>query len=98
MIRPVPERRAGLEVAWFQDIVRKIFQHRRKNLRHMLSGLWGSRWTKSDVDLWLGALGLDGKLRAEALPAEQIRQLAEALKARWGAEVAKVSGEVIHEE
>ena len=40
MIRPVPERRAGLDVAWFHDIVRKAFLHRRKNLRHVLAGMW----------------------------------------------------------
>ena len=92
MIRPVPERRAGLDVAWFHDIVRKTFLHRRKNLRHVLAGMWDSQWTKAEVDAWLESLGLDGQLRAEALRVEQFRILADALKKRWGRESAHVAG------
>ena len=93
MIRPVPERRAGLDVAWFHDIVRKTFLHRRKNLRHVLADMWGDRWTKAEVDAWLASLGLDGQIRAEALGVEQFRILADALKKRWGCESARAAGE-----
>jgi len=89
MIRPVPERRDGLDVAWFHDIVRKIFLHRRKNLRHVLAGMGNSQWTKAGVDTWLGSVGLDGRLRAEALRVEQFRILADALKTRWGRESSR---------
>ena len=93
MIRPVPERRAGMDVAWFHDIVRKTFLHRRKNLRHVLAGMWDSQWTKANVDTWLKSFGLDGQLRAEALRVEQFQILADALKTRWGRESAHAGGE-----
>ena len=93
MIRPVPERRSGLDVAWFHEIVRKIFLHRRKNLRHVLTNMWSSQWTKADADIWLKSLGLDGQVRAEALAVEQFRILADALKMRWGSESAQLAGE-----
>jgi 16S rRNA (adenine1518-N6/adenine1519-N6)-dimethyltransferase len=82
MIRPVPARRAALDVPWFHAIVRKLFLHRRKNLRHVLSGLWPAAWPKADVDAWLKALDLDGQRRAEELTIDQFRALAEALKVR----------------
>ena len=93
MIRPVPERRAALDVAWFHEMVRRIFLHRRKNLRHVLAGMWSSGWTNADAQLWLESLGLDGQLRAEALSVEQFRALAEALKTRWGHDPARLAGE-----
>ena len=48
-IRPDAMRRAALDVLWFHDIVRKLFLHRRKNLRHVLSDLWHDRWTKTEA-------------------------------------------------
>jgi 16S rRNA (adenine1518-N6/adenine1519-N6)-dimethyltransferase len=93
MIRPDSERCAGLDVAWFHDIVRKTFLHRRKNLRRVLADLWDERWTKAEVDAWLASLGFDGQIRAEALSAEQFRRLADALKTRWGSEPPRVAGE-----
>jgi 16S rRNA (adenine1518-N6/adenine1519-N6)-dimethyltransferase len=80
MIRPVPERRAATDVAWFHTVVRQVFLHRRKNLRHVLSELWPDRFTKADVDALLARLGLDGRLRAEALDVDQFRRLSQALK------------------
>ena len=84
MIRPDPQRRVGLDVSWFHALVRKVFLHRRKNLRHVLAGIWNDRWTKSEVDHWLASLGLDGQSRAETLNTDQFRSLAEALRDRWG--------------
>jgi 16S rRNA (adenine1518-N6/adenine1519-N6)-dimethyltransferase len=93
MIRPIPERRANLDVAWFHDIVRRTFLHRRKNLRHVLAGMWIDRWTKAEVDTWLATLGFDGQMRAEELSVEQFRVLAEVLKKRCGCEGAHTAGE-----
>jgi 16S rRNA (adenine1518-N6/adenine1519-N6)-dimethyltransferase len=84
MIRPDPARRAAMDVSWFHKMVREIFLHRRKNLRHVLAGMWPDRWTKAEVDAWLQLLGLDGQLRAEALDVDKFRSLALALKERWG--------------
>jgi 16S rRNA (adenine1518-N6/adenine1519-N6)-dimethyltransferase len=83
-IRPDPSRRAALDVPWFHAIVRRIFLHRRKNLRHVLAGLWPDRWRKAEVDAWLKERGIDGQLRAEALDIAQFRTLASALHDRWG--------------
>jgi 16S rRNA (adenine1518-N6/adenine1519-N6)-dimethyltransferase len=84
MIRPVPERRAATDVAWFHTVVRQVFLHRRKNLRHVLSELWPDRFTKPEVDALLARLGLDGRLRAEALDVDQFRKLSQALKESAG--------------
>ena len=84
MIRPVPERRAATDVAWFHTVVRQVFLHRRKNLRHVLSEMWPDRLSKAEVDALLARLGLDGRLRAEALDVDQFRRLSQALKERAG--------------
>lgn len=84
MIRPDPARRAGVDVSSFHKIARQVFLHRRKSLRHVLAAMWSDRWTKAEVDAWLGSLGLQGQTRAEALNVDQFRMLAEALKHRWG--------------
>ena len=90
-IRPDAARRAALDVAWFHDMVRKLFLHRRKNLRRVLSGIWRDQWTKTEVEVWLESLGIDGQLRAEALGVDQFRTLAYALKKRWGHAIAQPS-------
>jgi 16S rRNA (adenine1518-N6/adenine1519-N6)-dimethyltransferase len=83
-IRPDDAKRAAVgDVAWFHQLVRRVFLHRRKYLRHVLAGLWRDRWTKSDVDDWLESQGLSGQLRAESLNVEEFLSLAHALKARW---------------
>ncbi|QEH39002.1 Ribosomal RNA small subunit methyltransferase A [Aquisphaera giovannonii] len=82
-IRPSAERRASIDVPWFHDVVRKAFLHRRKNLRHVLAGMWPDRWTKPDVDAFLAPLSIEGSLRAEALTVPQFLALAAALKGRW---------------
>ena len=85
-IRPDEARRARVgDVAWFHQIVRQVFLHRRKFLRHVLAGLWRDEWTKADVDAWLESQGLSGQLRAEALDVEEFIGLAHALRARFPA-------------
>jgi 16S rRNA (adenine1518-N6/adenine1519-N6)-dimethyltransferase len=81
-IRPEPARRAALDVAWFHDVVRKLFLHRRKNLRHVLSDLQPDQWSKTEAGAWLEAIGIDGRLRAETLGVSQLQTLANALKQR----------------
>ncbi len=81
-----PEKRARIaDLAWFNAVVRKIFLHRRKNLRGVLHTAWKSHWTKPEVDALLETLGLTGTVRAEAMNVEEFLSLAEALKARFGA-------------
>jgi 16S rRNA (adenine1518-N6/adenine1519-N6)-dimethyltransferase len=88
VIRPDPVRRAAIDVTWFHDMVRKLFLHRRKNLRHVLSGIWRDQWTKAEAEALLASLGIDGQLRAEALGVGQFQTLAHALRERWGHEIA----------
>jgi 16S rRNA (adenine1518-N6/adenine1519-N6)-dimethyltransferase len=83
-IRPRVERRTIPDVLWFHRIVRQLFIHRRKNLRHVLAEMWLDRWTKSEVDDLLKPLRIDGQRRAEALDVNQFQRLATALKGRWG--------------
>jgi 16S rRNA (adenine1518-N6/adenine1519-N6)-dimethyltransferase len=84
VIRPDDRKRAAVgDVAWFQDVVRRLFLHRRKNLRHVLAGMWRDRWTKGDVDAWLESHGHSGQLRAEALDIEEFVALAHALRQRF---------------
>jgi 16S rRNA (adenine1518-N6/adenine1519-N6)-dimethyltransferase len=85
-IRPIAEKRAAVaDVAGFQVLVRRIFLHRRKYLRHVLAAIWDEQWTKADVDRWLASLGFSGQLRAEALAVEEFVALAHALRERFGA-------------
>ena len=84
-IRPDAAKRAAVgDVAWFHDIVRRVFFHRRKYIRHVLAGIWRDRWTKAEVDTWLDAQGLSGQLRAESLNVDEFLALAKALRERWG--------------
>ncbi len=84
-ITPDPAKRAAIgDLAWFHAVVRKIFLHRRKNLRRVLYSLWRDRWTKEEVDAMLEGLGLTGLVRAEAMNVEELIALTTALKARLG--------------
>jgi 16S rRNA (adenine1518-N6/adenine1519-N6)-dimethyltransferase len=84
-ITPDPAKRAAIgDLTWFHEVVRKIFLHRRKNLRRVLYSLWRDRWTKEEVDAMLEGLGLTGLVRAEAMNVEELFSLTTALKARLG--------------
>jgi 16S rRNA (adenine1518-N6/adenine1519-N6)-dimethyltransferase len=94
-IRPSPERRAAIgDVAGFQTLVRRTFQHRRKYLRHVLAGIWPECWTKADVDQWLESHGQSGQIRAEALGIEEFVALAHDLLQRFGRLPHNLSGSV----
>jgi 16S rRNA (adenine1518-N6/adenine1519-N6)-dimethyltransferase len=83
-IRPDAVKRAAIgDVAWFHDIVRRMFLHRRKYIRHVLAGIWRDRWTTAEVDAWLKAQGLSGQLRAESLDVDEFLALTKALHARF---------------
>ncbi|MHB1560414.1 MAG: 16S rRNA (adenine(1518)-N(6)/adenine(1519)-N(6))-dimethyltransferase RsmA [Isosphaeraceae bacterium] len=83
-IRPDDDRRAAVgDVAWFHALVRRVFLHRRKFIRHVLAGMWPDRWTKAEVDAWLESQGLSGQLRPEALDVEDYIALAHALAVRF---------------
>jgi hypothetical protein len=46
MLVPDPAKRAAVgDVDWFHSVVRRVFLHRRKNLRSVLSSLYRDRWT-----------------------------------------------------
>lgn len=80
-IRPDAAKRAKVgEVAWFHTLVRQVFLHRRKYVRHVLAGLRRDPWPKSEVDAWLESQGLSGQLRAESLNVEEFVRLAHALR------------------
>jgi 16S rRNA (adenine1518-N6/adenine1519-N6)-dimethyltransferase len=88
-IRPDAAKRAAVgDVAWFHQVLRQVFLHRRKNLRRVLYSLWRDRWTKPEVDAFLDGLGLTGLIRAEAMNVEEMISLAHALKERLGPEAA----------
>jgi 16S rRNA (adenine1518-N6/adenine1519-N6)-dimethyltransferase len=92
-IRPDPVKRAAVGgVRWFHELVRKVFLHRRKYLRHSLAGIWRDQWTKSDVDSWLESQGLSGQLRAETLNVEEFIELAHALNERWSGSLGPAAG------
>lgn len=85
-IRPVPAKRAAIgDLAWFHEVVRKVFLHRRKNLRVVLASLWRDELTKPRADALLEGLGLTGLVRAETMNVEEFLALAEALKGHLGA-------------
>jgi 16S rRNA (adenine1518-N6/adenine1519-N6)-dimethyltransferase len=84
-ITPSPEKRANIgDVAWFHSLVRKLFLHRRKNLRRVIHSFWRDILSKPDVDALLESLGLTGMVRAEAMNVEEFLSLAHALKSRVG--------------
>jgi 16S rRNA (adenine1518-N6/adenine1519-N6)-dimethyltransferase len=72
------------DLPWYHSTIRRIFQHRRKNLRGVLYALWRDRWTKPEIDAFLDDLGLVGQVRAEAMNVEELIALAAALKQRFG--------------
>jgi 16S rRNA (adenine1518-N6/adenine1519-N6)-dimethyltransferase len=82
---PDPAKRTAIgDLDWFHSVVRRVFLHRRKNLRSVLSSLYRDRLTKPEVDALLESLGLEGGVRAEAMDVEELIALAAALKDRLG--------------
>lgn len=93
-----PARRAAIpDLPWFHAVIRRVFIHRRKNLRRVLHGAWRDRWTKDEIDALLADLGLTGHIRAESLNIEEWIALAEAMRARLGPEAIGDSPNTNHE-
>lgn len=79
LIKPSAEKRAKVgDVLAFRTFLRDLYVHRRKNLRQALSGWPTGAKDKTVVDAKLAELGIDGKLRSEALDLEQHLRLARA--------------------
>jgi 16S rRNA (adenine1518-N6/adenine1519-N6)-dimethyltransferase len=92
-IRPDRVKRDTVgDVAFFHGLVRRVFLHRRKYLRHVLAGIWRDEWSKADVDSWLETRGLRGQIRAEVLDIEEFVALAHALRERFGGLPASGTG------
>jgi 16S rRNA (adenine1518-N6/adenine1519-N6)-dimethyltransferase len=83
-VRPDHKRRVEIDVGRFHEVVRTVFLHRRKSLRHVLFAMRPDRWSKAEVDNWLRSIGLDGQLRAEALSVDQFRLLVHSFEERAG--------------
>ncbi len=72
------------DLPWFHSVIRRIFLHRRKNLRSVLSSIYRVNWTKPEIDTLLESIGLDGNVRAEAMNVEEFISLANTLKTALG--------------
>jgi 16S rRNA (adenine1518-N6/adenine1519-N6)-dimethyltransferase len=66
------------DVVRFRSFLRDLYAHRRKNLRGSLVSMAGRGLEKKDVDAKLEELGIDGRVRAEALDLVLHRRLCEA--------------------
>jgi 16S rRNA (adenine1518-N6/adenine1519-N6)-dimethyltransferase len=88
---PNEAKRASIgDLEWFHSVVRRVFLHRRKNLRRVLYSLWRDRWADKDaVDTLLDGLGLTGQVRAEAMNVEEHIALAVALRQKLGPEAGQ---------
>ena len=87
MLIPNPSKREAVgDLGWFHSVVRRVFLHRRKVLRTVLSSLFRDRWTKPEIDSLLASLGLDGGIRAEAMDVDELIALAGALRERSSSE------------
>jgi 16S rRNA (adenine1518-N6/adenine1519-N6)-dimethyltransferase len=89
---PNEAKRASIgDLEWFHSVVRRVFLHRRKNLRRVLYSLWRDRWAdKDEVDALLDGLGLTGQVRAEAMNVEEHIALAVALRQKLGPDARDV--------
>lgn len=90
-ITPDPAKRAAIaDLGWFHSVVRRVFLHRRKHLRGVLYNAYKDEWKdKAEVDELLAGLDLGGEVRAEALNVAEFRELATALRAKLGEEIAR---------
>lgn len=85
-----PDKRQAIpDLPWFHTLIRRVFIHRRKNLRRVLHSAWRDYWSKADVDAMLEGLDLTGQVRAESMNVSEWIALAEAMRERLGPEVAR---------
>jgi len=77
------DRRAAVgDRKFFHDFVRKLFLHRRKNLRGVLAATFKNQLDKPGIDVLLSQLQLGGSARAEELSVSQLLNLSKAMQAR----------------
>ena len=66
---------------FFQDFLRRVFQHRRKLMRSTLVGMYSKQLSKTEVDALLEAHGYEReKTRAEELTVSEMIELANAFQ------------------
>jgi 16S rRNA (adenine1518-N6/adenine1519-N6)-dimethyltransferase len=84
-IDPDAVRRAAIRNREFlHDMLRRVFQQRRKRLRGVLAAWLSDRLPRPEIEAVLAALELDEHARAEQLSPEKLVALANALEARLG--------------
>jgi 16S rRNA (adenine1518-N6/adenine1519-N6)-dimethyltransferase len=80
-ITPRPELREKIvDRAFYQDFVRRSFQHRRKHLRSVVCGMYRKQTPKATIDAVFAAEGLVTETRAEELEVAQLVSLSNSLK------------------
>lgn len=84
------KRKQILDRDFFHDFVRRLFHHRRKMLRRVLSGMYSKQLSKPDVDAILASFGIKETMRAEELDVKELVDLAAAFKA-----TIEVSGQIL---
>lgn len=77
------EKRARIhDIRFYHEFVRALFFHRRKFLRSVVISAFKGKLEKSDVDEVLQQLGMNAETRAEELPVDAIREMAEAFRVK----------------
>lgn len=77
----VPTLRARIrDLGFFHEFVRAAFAHRRKALRNVLGEAYGPQLGQTGVDRLLEQQALSPRVRADALPVEELLQLAQAMQ------------------
>jgi 16S rRNA (adenine1518-N6/adenine1519-N6)-dimethyltransferase len=84
-----PELREQIgDRAFFHDFIRRLFHHRRKSVRSVLSGMYRKQLTKPEVDALLQQQAIPEGMRAEKLEVGQLVELSRlfsvAVKSRKG--------------
>jgi 16S rRNA (adenine1518-N6/adenine1519-N6)-dimethyltransferase len=80
-ITPQKDKRAKIvDRMFYQDFVRRVFQHRRKHMRSVICGMYRKQMPKSAVDECFAAEGLVPEIRAEELEVAQLVSLSNSLQ------------------
>ncbi|HAW26834.1 MAG TPA: ribosomal RNA small subunit methyltransferase A, partial [Planctomycetaceae bacterium] len=76
-----PLKQKIVDRVFFQDFLRRVFQHRRKLMRSTLVGMYSKQLPKADVDAILLSHGIDKeKTRAEELNVPELIELANSFQ------------------
>jgi 16S rRNA (adenine1518-N6/adenine1519-N6)-dimethyltransferase len=89
---PNSEKRERIhDRTFFHDFSRRLFHHRRKQMRGVLAGMYRKELGKQDVDRILQELGYDENARAEEKSVDQIIALSNRLREELGRHAANES-------